>query len=87
MIIYLNGPAHIESLGSKVMPGAALSSLVWPSAATGHNFLLPLPGTPWQHLFDPAFVGPLVVVLAWRRFSLLDDIGSFSSCGLRPYGQ
>jgi hypothetical protein len=64
MIIYLSGPAHIESLGSKVLPGAALSSLVWPSAATGHSFLLPPPGTPWQHLFDPAFVGPVVVVLA-----------------------
>ena len=64
MIIYFSGPAHVESLGSKVMPGAALSSLVWPSAATGHSFLLPPPGTPWQHLFDPAFVGPLIVVLA-----------------------
>jgi hypothetical protein len=64
IIIYFKGPAHVESLGSKVMPGAALSSLVWPSAATGHNLFQPLPGTPWQHLFDLAFVGPLIVVLA-----------------------
>ena len=64
IIIYFKGPAHVESLNSNVMPGAGLSSLVWPSATTGHNFLQPLPGTPWQHLFDLAFVGPLIVVLA-----------------------
>ncbi len=64
IIIYFKGPAHVEALSSKVLPGAALSSLVWPSAATGHNFPQPPLGTPWQHLFDAAFVGPLIVVLA-----------------------
>jgi hypothetical protein len=64
MTVYFKGPAHVESLVLKVMPGAALTSLVWPSAATGHNLFQPLPGTPWQHLFDLAFVGPLIVVLA-----------------------
>jgi hypothetical protein len=64
MIVYLKGPAHVGILNSKVMPGSALSSLVWPSAATGHNFLQAPPGTPWKHLFDLAFVGPVVVVLA-----------------------
>ncbi len=64
MIVYLSGPAHVGSLGSTVMPGAALPSLVWPSAATGHDLFQPRPGTGWQHLFDPAFIGPLVVLLA-----------------------
>ncbi len=64
MIVYFSGPDHVATLGPKVMPGAALSSLVWPSTVTGHGFLKPLPGTPWQHLFDNAFVGPLIIVLA-----------------------
>ncbi|MBF6556597.1 MAG: hypothetical protein IVW52_10565 [Acidimicrobiales bacterium] len=64
MVVYFNGPDHVATLGPKVMPGAALSSPVWPSTATGHGFLKPLPGTPWQHLFDNAFAGPLTIVLA-----------------------
>jgi hypothetical protein len=64
ILVYFDGPAHVGSLSSKVMPGAALTSLVWPSAPTGHTFLQSPPGTPWQHLFDLAFVGPVVVVLA-----------------------
>jgi hypothetical protein len=64
IIVYFKGPAHIESLGSTAKPGASLPSLVWPSAATGHGLGQPPPGTHWQYLFDLAFVGPLVVVLA-----------------------
>jgi hypothetical protein len=47
-----------------VTPGAALSSLVWPSTATGRGYLESAPGTPLLHLFDNAFIGPVVVVLA-----------------------
>ena len=62
--VYFRGPDHVGSLGSVVMPGAALPSLVWPSTATGHGYFQPPPGTPWHRLFDNAFVGPLVVLLA-----------------------
>lgn len=64
LIVYFDGPYHVGSLGQAVRPGAALPSLVWPSAATGHDFFEAPPGTPWQHLFDDTFVGPLVIVLA-----------------------
>jgi hypothetical protein len=64
IVVYFNGPAHVESLSTTAGPGAALPSLVWPSAVTGHGLGQQPPGTGWQHLFDLAFVGPAVLVLA-----------------------
>jgi hypothetical protein len=64
MAIYLTGPEHISSVNRTVAPGAALSSPVWPSTATGTGFLEAAPRTPLLHLFDSAFIGPVVLLLA-----------------------
>lgn len=64
LAFYLSGPDHISTLSSSVSGGTALSSLVWPSTATGHGYLEPARGTSWLHLFDAAFVGPAVLGFA-----------------------
>jgi hypothetical protein len=64
LIVYFNGSAHVESLSTTATPGAALPSLVWPSAVIGPGLGQQPPGTHWQHLFGLDFVGPVVVALA-----------------------
>jgi hypothetical protein len=62
--VYFAGPGHVPSVNSSVSTGAAVSSSVWPSTMTGSGYLQPKPGTSLLHLFDTAFIGPVVVVLA-----------------------
>jgi hypothetical protein len=61
---YVAGPDHVAYVNASVAPGAALSSPVWPSAATGHGFLVAPPGESMWRRFDVGFIGPVVVALA-----------------------
>jgi hypothetical protein len=62
--VYVAGPDHVAYVNASVAPGAALSSPVWPSAATGHGFLVAPPGESMWRRFDVGFIGPVVVALA-----------------------
>jgi hypothetical protein len=62
--VYAAGADHVAYVNAAVAPGAALSSPVWPSAATGHGFLIAPPGESIWRRFDVGFIGPVVVVLA-----------------------
>jgi hypothetical protein len=64
LAVYLTGPDHVALVNAAVLPGAALPALVWPSKLSGASFLAARVGTPLLKLFDDAFIGPLVVLVA-----------------------
>lgn len=59
---YFGGAEHVTALASSAHPGAALTSLLWPSQPVGKGLLVAPAGTPLFRRFDEAFVGPVLLV-------------------------